>query len=208
MISLKVVISGPAAIAGSTPTFLKINGMLAPRIEAFIITASMESARTKPNVGVSKTAMMPNSRSPQTAPLKSETLISLLSLLKVSSGLSSPKAIPLTTIVAAWIPELPPMAIIIGMKNIAKKMSLKEASNWESTNAAINWPTNPTSSQGKRPKEILNTEVSRISSSSAIPAIFWISSEASSSMTSTISSTVIRPTNFPSSSTTGSETRL
>ncbi|MNE82539.1 hypothetical protein D3C80_1792680 [compost metagenome] len=67
-------------------------------------------------------------------------------------------------------------------------------------------PSIPIRSQGKRALEIRNT-LELDSTFSEIPEANWKSLSASSLITSTTSSIVMRPTSFPCKSTTGTETK-
>jgi hypothetical protein len=79
-ISLKVVIMGPAAIAGSQPRRRARRGMLVPITAALSITASNDRARTVANLGPSRTAAIERSKRLQIEPFNRETRISLLTL--------------------------------------------------------------------------------------------------------------------------------
>ena len=125
------------------------------------------------------------------------------SLLNPRSSIE-PTASPRIMSVEDWMPVLPPIAMIMGTKKL-------RAMIWWSMNCfRIRLLTKPAKrvimSQGRRALQACSAELYS-NSDSFEPASLKISSEASSSITSMMSSTVIRPTRIPVGSRTGREVR-
>ena len=111
-----------------------------------------------------------------------------------------------TATVMVWVPALPPMLATIGISTASATILASASSKLLITQEASSAVSRFANSQGKRPLAMRQTE-SDSSSSRPTPPSAWMSSSASSSMTSTMSSKVITPTSRSFSSTTGADTR-
>ena len=146
------------------------------------------------------------SRPPQIRPLIVATPSSLRSSRRIASGWTWPIAIARTIIVIVWLPELPPMPATMGISAARATSFSIESSKAPMTREATKAVTRLRASQAHRFFTESQTEA-KISSSSRRPAWANCSLSASSRMKSTTALTVTRPTNLPSGSTTGAETR-
>ena len=110
--------------------------------------------------------------------------------------------------VEAWEPEFPPLEIISGMKT-TRMIAFSNSCSKNPIAVAVN--ISPIKRMLNQPALffiICRIEVEGyVSSKASIPAILWISSVASSSATSNISSIVTIPTKTPVPSITGSAVR-
>ena len=109
--------------------------------------------------------------------------------------------------VMVWLPELPPTPATIGISAASATSRSIEPSKSPITREAIRAVTRFTASHDQRFLTLCQTVANR-SSSSRRPARFKISRSAFARITSTTSSTVMRPRSRWFSSTTGAEMRL
>ena len=91
-----------------------------------------------------------NANPPSTTPSDRPTRNSRNSTLPRSCGLTSPSASALVTVVAAWLPVLPPVPISSGMNNASVTTSASVSSNTSSTCTVSVAPTASTNSQTTR----------------------------------------------------------
>ncbi len=153
-----------------------------------------------------KRRFMPSTISESKKPFSKATRKTLLSRFKSPSSTKPGLAKLCTTRDDDWIPTLPPVACISGIK---KAMAVMRASS--ASKMPMNWalsipPIIPINSHGKRARVFLHT-LSSSSTSSLIPDMIWRSSSACSVITSITSSIVMRPTNCPWTFTTGTDSK-
>src|SRR3990172_3163620 len=195
-ISVSVVTTGPDAMAGSIFNILNITGIIVPSADATIIDVIIALPTTRP------------SRMPQTAPIRSATLIYFNHTLMALVTSTRPVARPRVTTVEDCTPTLPDTALITGANETRAIICSSVALKCHRTAPTTISPSIVTISHGKRNRATLKGELVNIYSSSSVPAIFNISSVASSRITSITSSTVMIPTSLSSLSTTGTASML
>ena len=110
------------------------------------------------------------------------------------------------TRVRVWLPAMPPMLATIGISTARATTFSRVSSNRLITAEAARAVSRLMPSHSARRRTVCQTEP-KVSSSSSRPAMPISECSASSMITSTTSSMVIRPTSMPSSSTTGAVTR-
>ena len=113
---------------------------------------------------------------------------------------------PRVITVTAWIPPLPPMPATTGMKTASATTCSSARSNRPTTQAARKQVARFASIQGSR-RRTESSAGEKTRSSSERPASRYMSSVASSWITSITSSTVITPSMRPSASVTGIASR-
>ena len=123
------------------------------------------------------------------------------------AALKPPGTTPPGPAVRVWLPAMPPMLATTGISTASATSSRIVPSKRPITHAATNAVARFAASHSARRRDAANTGANR-SSSSSRPAMLINERSPSSRMTSTTSSTVIRPSNTPSPSTTGAVSRL
>ena len=139
-------------------------------------------------------------------PLSAPTANSLLSSQPRLLRLTCPKAMPRITTVSVWLPATPPMLATMGINMASATTFSIVASKILMTEEARMAVIRLTPSQTARRGAVRPTEA-KVPSSSLNPAMLSREWSASSMMTSTTSSMVMRPNNFLLSLITGAETQ-
>ena len=180
-------------------------------VAAMIMDIHMLNPTTTPIIGETsinwKIAKTPNNN-PYKIPNISPTLISLNKILTEFSILTLPVANPLTIIVEDWVPILPPIPIITGIKAANAMVLFNTSSKTPIIKAAKIPPTQLANNQGTLIRAFSHDDLRRISRSFPAPTNCKKSSVASSRITSTTSSTVTIPKSRSSWSTTGTAKKL
>src|SRR5512137_2814237 len=144
---------------------------------------------------------------PVASPMVTARVASLRSTRQRWVADMSPRASPRTTTVAVWVVPMPPIEATIGMNTASRASSRIEPSKRPITEAARMAVPRLISSQTRRFGNTVRAG-SRTVSSPAAPPSRWMSSVASSRITSMTSSTVMTPRRRWPPSTTGMATRL
>ena len=140
-----------------------------------------------------------------TAPLINPTKASRRIIRKKLDPVRSLVAMARTAMVRLWVPALPPIEAMIGIKTASATNCEMVASNCAMTMDATTAVKRLTASQGKRWRVVSSTVL--LSRLSPTPASRRISSSCSSSSTAIASSIVITPMSRPSALITGAEIR-
>src|SRR3990167_874913 len=117
-----------------------------------------------------------------------------------------PSAMPRITSVNVWVPAMPPMLATTGISTASATTFSSVCSNRPTTADARNAVARLMPSQTAR-RRVERSTGAKVSSYSSRPAMLISEWSAPSRITSTTSSTVIRPSSRPSLSTTGALTR-
>ncbi|OPZ32418.1 MAG: hypothetical protein BWY99_02778 [Synergistetes bacterium ADurb.BinA166] len=192
-------------MAGSVPHFLAANGSSAPTRLPISTTPTMEMATVRATMGPAPMLhARSDARTASNPPRISPEMVSFRITLPMSESRISPSVSPRTTRVEAWVPELPPVPISMGMKK-ASATTLSSANEYLcSTRVEKSWVTMQIRSHDSLLRARVKTPACRYSRSTGLmPAIRSKSSVVSSWMTSIMSSKVRIPTILSSLSTTG-----
>src|SRR5581483_10026723 len=206
--SVKVVTTTPLATAGSTRRSLRATGTRVPVRAATSMFVIIARPRMRPSSGspFQRYAITP-ATSPVPAPFASPMTASRKRTFRVFATVRSPSAMARTITVNVWIPAFPPMPATIGMKTARAANAWIDGSKSPTTVAARTAVGRFTSSQKSRRRATFPAG-SKIVSSAETPPRWWMSSVASSWMTSMTSSTVMVPSRRLSRLTTGTASRL
>ena len=119
--STMVAIKGPLIRAGSSLSFRDIIGKAAPITAANItvIPIAMPTEKLKRQLLSSWIKTLTSPTIAKIAPIDTPSKASLHTTLKKSLTFISPVVKDLITIIADWVPALPPVAIKIGKKNVS-----------------------------------------------------------------------------------------
>ena len=203
-----VVMNGDAMTAGSRPSFCAAIGRVQPT--SFASTMVMISVRqttsatsgeieTLPKSSLSTSIIFAKAAAAMAQPQSTATRISFQMTSITSRNSISPSEMPRITVTEAWLPELPPVSISMGMNEVSTTCAASAFSKLVMIMPVKVAETMSRSSQGMRCFQISKTLERRYScSDGSIAAIFSISSVASSSSTSTASSIVTIPTSLSS----------
>ena len=147
--------------AGSAPIVRAANGMRPPTVAAKAHTVNSVAPITRPT-GHENTS--PASRSPSRPrhpPRAMPTRSSRTITRGASRGRTSSRASARVTVVAAWLPVLPPVPMISGMNRERTTISSSVSSKTPSTCTVRVAPTASTSSHVMRERISASTEVAR-----------------------------------------------
>ena len=140
------------------------------------------------------------------SPFNKAMPISLASSARALLPSTWPSAMPRITSVRVWLPAMPPMLATMGISTASATTRSSVVWNRPITHAARKAVTRLMPSHTARRRELVRIGAN-MSASSSRPAMCIIARSELSRIWSTTSSTVIRPSNRRSASTTGAESR-
>ena len=159
-----VVIKGLAITAGSKPIFLASIGKEQPitfatitvKSNAMQTTAATRIVMSALSRSLSISSILTKVATARVSPQRTETLISFQITHTISLNSISPSDIPRITVTDAWLPELPPVPMSMGIKEVSTTCAARALSN-----PVIIIPVNVAETISRRSHGILESQICR-----------------------------------------------